>query len=119
MDQVGNLYGTASGGTNSCGGFVCGVVFRLAPQPNGTWKYTMVCNFNEVSGGMSPFFGVILDGKGHMFGVTSSFGQYGFPNRATDYFLGKHPDVDTCRSNPGEYNQLQWQGVSRRCFCPA
>jgi hypothetical protein len=77
MDGAGNLYGTASGGTNSCGGFVCGVVFRLAPQPNGTWKYTMVYNFNEVSGGMSPFYGVILDGKGHLFGVTSSFGAYG------------------------------------------
>lgn len=76
-DNSGNLYGTAAGGLNSCGGFECGVVFRLAPQTNGTWKYNVLVNFSETTGGLQPFYGVILDGKGHLFGVTSSFGAYG------------------------------------------
>jgi uncharacterized repeat protein (TIGR03803 family) len=77
MDSAGNLYGTAAGGMNSCAGFACGVVFRLAPQPSGTWKYNVLVNLSETTGGLQPFYGVILDGKGHLFGVTSSFGKYG------------------------------------------
>jgi uncharacterized repeat protein (TIGR03803 family) len=76
-DSVGNLYGTAAGGTNSCAGYSCGVVFKLAPQPGGTWKYSVLYDFSETSGGLQPFYGVILDGKGHLFGVTSNFGKYG------------------------------------------
>jgi hypothetical protein len=77
MDTAGNLYGTADGGTGSCDGLSCGVVFRLSPQTNGTWKYNVIYNLNATSGGVSPFYGVILDGKGNLYGVTSSFGKYG------------------------------------------
>lgn len=76
-DSAGNLYGMAQGGINSCGGFSCGVVYRLAPQSNGTWRYTVLVNLSESTGGVLPFYGLTLDGKGHLFGVTSSFGQYG------------------------------------------
>lgn len=76
-DSAGNLYGMAQGGTNSCGGPSCGVVYRLAPQANGTWKYTVMINLSETTGGVLPFYGLTLDGKGHLFGVTSSGGLYG------------------------------------------
>jgi uncharacterized repeat protein (TIGR03803 family) len=76
MDTAGNLYGMAQGGANSCAGFSCGVVFRLSPQRDGTWKYNVVYDLNETTGGVLPFYGVILDGKGNLFGVTSSFGKY-------------------------------------------
>jgi uncharacterized repeat protein (TIGR03803 family) len=76
IDASGNLYGTASGGRNSCAGYSCGVVFKLAPQSNGTWTYTTLYNFSETSGGMEPFHGVILDSKGNLYGVTSYFGKY-------------------------------------------
>jgi uncharacterized repeat protein (TIGR03803 family) len=75
-DKAGNLYGTAAGGKNSCAGYACGVIFKLAPQSNGTWKYTVLYNFSETSGGLQPFYGVILDSKGNLYGVTSSFGKY-------------------------------------------
>jgi uncharacterized repeat protein (TIGR03803 family) len=77
LDGAGNLYGMAQGGTNSCGGPSCGVVYRLAPQPKGTWKYTVLVNLSETTGGVLPFYGLTLDGKGHMFGVTSFGGLYG------------------------------------------
>ena len=76
-DKAGNLYGTAAGGTNSCAGYTCGVVFELSPQKNGSWKYSVLYDFNETSGGLQPFYGVILDSKGNLYGVTSAFGKYG------------------------------------------
>jgi len=76
-DKAGNLYGTAAGGTNSCAGYTCGVVFELSPQKNGSWKYSVLYDFNETSGGLQPFYGAILDSKGNLYGVTSAFGKYG------------------------------------------
>lgn len=35
-----------------------------------------IVNFNETSGGIPPFHGVILDSKGNLYGVTSAFGKY-------------------------------------------
>jgi len=75
IDGAGNLYGTANGGKNSCAGYSCGVIFKLA-QSNGTWKYSTLYNFSETSGGITPFFGVILDSKGNLYGVTANFGKY-------------------------------------------
>jgi uncharacterized repeat protein (TIGR03803 family) len=78
VDKSGNLYGMAQGGPNSCGGPSCGVVFKLAPQKNGTWKYSVVYNLDETTGGTLPYYGLIFDDKGNLYGVTSSGGHYGF-----------------------------------------
>jgi uncharacterized repeat protein (TIGR03803 family) len=75
FDKAGNLYGAGSGGNPDCGGYTCGVVFKLAPQKNGTWKYTVLHKFNSKDGAFPPY-GVIVDGKGHLFGTTSSGGTY-------------------------------------------
>jgi uncharacterized repeat protein (TIGR03803 family) len=77
-DKAGNLYGTAAGGNGNCAGYTCGVVFKLAPQKGGTWKYSVLANFTPTTGGFQPFHGVILDSSGNLFGVTSGFGKYGF-----------------------------------------
>jgi uncharacterized repeat protein (TIGR03803 family) len=74
-DKAGNLYGTAFGGPGNCG-LSCGVVFKLAPQANGSWKYTVLYNLTKATGGVQ-LFGVILDGNGNLFGVTGSAGKYG------------------------------------------
>jgi uncharacterized repeat protein (TIGR03803 family) len=75
-DKAGNLYGTAAGGTGSCAGYTCGVVFKLAPQKGGAWKYSVLANFAPATGGFQPFYGVILDANGNLYGVTSGFGKY-------------------------------------------
>jgi hypothetical protein len=77
IDKSGNLYGMAQGGPNSCDGLSCGVVFKLAPQTNGTWKYSVVYDLDETTGGTLPYYGLIFDSKGNLYGVTSSGGQYG------------------------------------------
>jgi len=76
LDKSGNLYGTAVGGTGNCG-YTCGVVFELSPQKNGKWKYRVVYDFTPEGGGFQPFYGVIVDDKGNLFGTTSQFGKYG------------------------------------------
>ena len=76
LDKAGNLYGTASGGLDDCGE-TCGVVFKLSPQKNGKWGYSVLHKFNGTDGAF-PAYGVILDDKGNLFGVTSQFGKYGF-----------------------------------------
>jgi uncharacterized repeat protein (TIGR03803 family) len=78
MDKAGNLYGTSGGGNTSCagGGAYCGVVFRLTPQKDGTWKYSVVHKFNG-SDGFGPA-GVIVGSDGNLYGTTRMGGQYNF-----------------------------------------
>jgi len=75
FDKAGNLYGEASGGYN-CGGGYCGTVWKLAPQTNGKWSYTLLHKFSPNTGVFPE--GVIVDGKGHLFGTTLSGGKYDF-----------------------------------------
>ena len=74
FDKAGNLYGTASGGIVACGGETCGTVFKLTPQKNGKWKYSVVYKFHGPDG-FGPV-AVITDDKGHLFGTTGSGGKY-------------------------------------------
>jgi hypothetical protein len=77
-DAAGNLYGTtAFGGSSSCR---CGgVVFKLAPNPDGTWTEHVLHSFTGADG-YFPLAGVILDAAGNLCGTTSyggvgNFGQ--------------------------------------------
>jgi hypothetical protein len=74
FDHAGNLYGVASGGKPDCGGYDCGVVFKLSPQTGGGWSYSVVHTFTGTDGS-SPV-GVIVDEHGNLFGTTSNGGTY-------------------------------------------
>jgi uncharacterized repeat protein (TIGR03803 family) len=75
LDKAGNIYGVSSGGQPNCGGYTCGVVFKMTPvQKNGKWKYSVVHAFNGTDGD-GPV-GVIIDSKGRIFGMTSRGGTY-------------------------------------------
>jgi uncharacterized repeat protein (TIGR03803 family) len=73
-DAAGNLYGTTNGGgSSSCG---CGVVFKLAPNPDGTWTEHVLHTFTGgIDGGNPMFAGVILDAAGNLYGTTYSGGS--------------------------------------------
>jgi uncharacterized repeat protein (TIGR03803 family) len=75
FDKAGNLYATASGGLGDCGGYTCGVVFKMTPQSNGTWKHSVVYKLHGTDGNFLPY-GVIVDSKGNIFGTTSAGGTY-------------------------------------------
>jgi uncharacterized repeat protein (TIGR03803 family) len=69
IDKGGALYGIAGGG-NNCDGVACGLIYKLAPQPRGKWKYSVVHKFNGPDG-MWPQGGVILDKEEkHLYGTT-------------------------------------------------
>ena len=72
FDQAGNLYGTATGGGDpSCS---CGVVFKLAPETGGKWKYTILHRFTGKDG-YSPQAGLIFDQDyKHLYGTTTEGG---------------------------------------------
>ena len=71
-DDAGNLYGAAGGGNQSCGGY-CGVVYELSPQPDGTWKYTLLHAFSG-SDGTGPN-GVTVGPDGNLYGTTIAGGK--------------------------------------------
>ena len=73
MDRSGNLYGTTDGGGNSSG---CGVIYKLAPQPKGKWKYTVLHRFSG-NDGCAPAGNLVLDKKGNLYGGTILGGTTG------------------------------------------
>jgi len=74
FDKAGNMYGIANG-PSGCG-YICGVVFRLSPQTNGTWKYSVVHRFTGSDGNFPN--GLTMDNKGNLFGTTTAGGKYGY-----------------------------------------
>jgi uncharacterized repeat protein (TIGR03803 family) len=74
MDKSGNLYGTTDGGGNSSG---CGVIYKLAPQPKGKWKYTVLYTFSGGSDGCIPAGNLVFDKKGNLYGGTVLGGTTG------------------------------------------
>lgn len=73
FDKAGNLYGTA--GSPSCNG-LCGVIFRLSPQKNGEWTYSVMHRFAGTDGDYPN--GLTMDSQGNLFGTTQAGGKYGY-----------------------------------------
>jgi len=67
-DAAGNLYGTTSdaGLPGGCGGFGCGVVYKVDTSGQETVLYT----FTGGTDGANPSAGVILDSSGNVYGTT-------------------------------------------------
>jgi uncharacterized repeat protein (TIGR03803 family) len=77
LDQAGNLYGTTyyGGGTK-----YAGTVFKLAPNPDGSWTESVLykfCSITNCGDGAAPSAGLVLDQTGSLYGTT----QYGGANR--------------------------------------
>jgi uncharacterized repeat protein (TIGR03803 family) len=70
FDKLGNLCGTTyQGGTSNVG-----TIFKLTPS--GT--HTVLYSFAGGADGISPNGGLAIDGKGNLYGTTSSGGAYGY-----------------------------------------
>jgi len=71
FDVDGNIYGT----TGVDGALGCGTVFRLAPDGNGGWTYSVLYNFHDGLNGFNT--GVVIDALGNLYGAQGSGGTGG------------------------------------------
>ena len=72
FDAAGNLYGTTVyGGPNAFGG----VVFKLKPNPDGTWTESVLHGFTAGADGLEPSAGLIFDLAGNLYGTTEEGGD--------------------------------------------
>ena len=67
LDAAGNLYGT----TNTGGAHNAGIVYMLAPQPDGSFAEHVLHTFAGGADGANPLAGVIFDRHGNLYGSTS------------------------------------------------
>jgi len=73
-DAAGNLYGMTSYGGVS----FSGVVFKLAPNSEGTWSESVLHNFTGGADGGTPEAGLVFDATGNLYGTTGSGGSSNF-----------------------------------------
>jgi len=77
--QEGSLYGTTfRGGIHfDCGGYACGVVFKLTPKGKETVLYSFCAQYKngKCTDGANPL-GLVVDNKGNLYGTTASGGAY-------------------------------------------
>ncbi|HKI41857.1 MAG TPA: choice-of-anchor tandem repeat GloVer-containing protein [Mycobacterium sp.] len=76
LDSQGALYGSAYAG--GAGGYV----FRLAPGPNGGYRYTTLFSFSSTSprDGLGPLGPLLLDASGDVIGTTQYGGRSSGPD---------------------------------------
>ena len=73
MDGSGNLYGTTEFGGGNLGQGQAGVIFKLAPNGQGGYAYSVLYYFGQqanATDGQAPKAGLILDGAGNLYGTT-------------------------------------------------
>ena len=75
-DAAGDLYGTTAAG----GAYGLGTVFMLVPDPDSTWKESVLYSFMGGSDGAYPLADLVFDHAGNLYGTTSVGG-----NTACDY----------------------------------
>lgn len=73
FDSAGNLYGV----TNLGGTFGEGIAFELTPHSNGTWTETILHNFGSGTDGQQPYYSLVSDSAGNLYGTTNGGGTNG------------------------------------------
>jgi len=72
-DAAGNLYGMTAVSRISAGN---GVVFKLTPNQDGSWTYSVLHSFKGGRDGSFPDYGnLIFDGAGNLYGTTEAGGR--------------------------------------------
>lgn len=88
FDSAGNLYGTTGTG-GPCDDLGCGTVFKMTPNPDGSWTHSTLFDFPGLTDGTFPTYGLTFDAAGNIYGSTS---EGGTQNCGTIYQLSPDPD---------------------------
>ncbi len=72
FDSNGNLYGT----TEYIGVIYPGVAFELSPSGGGSWTESTLYQFSGGDDGGYPSGGLVMDGKGNLYGLTKDGGTF-------------------------------------------
>jgi uncharacterized repeat protein (TIGR03803 family) len=75
FDSAGNLYGTTNGPIDTNASY--GTVYKLSPNGDGTWSFTLLYTFPGGNGGRQPSW-LVIDGAGNLYGTTFEGGSYGW-----------------------------------------
>lgn len=70
FDGAGNLYGTCDLG----GSHMLGAAFEMSPDGSGGWTEKVIHNFGSGTDGVNPYSGLIFDGSGNLYGMTTGGG---------------------------------------------
>jgi uncharacterized repeat protein (TIGR03803 family) len=73
-DKLGNLYGTASGGT-----YDAGVLYQAAQNSQGMWTQSVLYNFPGGTGAYAPDQ-LVIDSSGNLYGFSNFGGTAGYGN---------------------------------------
>jgi uncharacterized repeat protein (TIGR03803 family) len=73
FDAVGNIYGVTELG----GAYGAGTAYKLSPTGHGGWKFALLHVFQGSPDGANPYGGLIVDGRGNLYGTTYYGGQAG------------------------------------------
>jgi uncharacterized repeat protein (TIGR03803 family) len=77
LDADGNIYGTIqSGGQYKTQKRPGGILYKLSPVGDGTWKDTIVHNFGGPGDGAVPIPGPVLGSDGNLYGTTAIGGKF-------------------------------------------
>jgi hypothetical protein len=117
LDSAGNLYGvTFYGGhfEDGCNITGCGVVYKLSPNPDGTWSETVLHAFVvNTEGFSSPSTDVAFDAAGNLYGANRNEEIFELsPDGSGGWTLALHTGVLGVTINPG----LQFRGDGNLWF---
>jgi len=111
-DAAGNLYGTtANGGVygGACGGFGCGIVFKV----DKTGKETVLYAFNGNPDGTGPYGRLFRDAAGNLYGTTLNGGTFGAGTVFRVDKTGKETVLYSFNPNNGLDGFLPYGGLAR------
>jgi hypothetical protein len=74
FDQAGNLYGTTYGAYGGGGGTGSGTAYRLSPNQDGSWSFSLLHTFGEGKDGVRPNGPLAFDAAGNLYGETFTGG---------------------------------------------
>ena len=119
IDPRGNLYGTTYfGGTGPCAysgpgarapkgppPSGCGTVFEISPSSNGTWKETILYNFQGTTDGALPLSGLVFDRSRNLYGTTFEGGGGTNKNCGSYFAAGCGVVFSLTRDTSGTWTQ--------------